>query len=95
MFPRFFCPIQEKESADRQKEASDRREREREERVAASLKERKRQVELARSEQQREVEIGRTHHMKEEAEQSLRALLADLVSRTLLVLRFEVVPRKS
>ncbi|XP_065185202.1 transcription elongation regulator 1-like [Sycon ciliatum] len=62
-----------------EKEAKEMQEREREDRIAASIKERARQVELARSEHQREVEIGRSNHIKEEAEQAMKALLADLV----------------
>ena len=42
-------------------------------------------MEISRSENQREVELGRSHHIKEKAEQSLGALLADLVGCVIVI----------
>lgn len=53
---------------------------ERQARIEASLREREREVQKARSEQTKEIDREREQHKREEAIQSFKALMSDMVS---------------
>lgn len=59
------------------------RELERQARIEASLREREREVQKARSEQTKEIDREREQHKREEAIQHFKALMSDMVSRSL------------
>lgn len=64
------------QSVDAEKE----KELERQARIEASLREREREVQKARSEQTKEIDREREQHKREEAIQSFKALMSDMVS---------------
>lgn len=59
------------------------RELERQARIEASLREREREVQKARSEQTKEIDREREQHKREEAIQHFKALMSDMVRRSL------------
>ncbi|TSQ12731.1 Transcription elongation regulator 1 [Bagarius yarrelli] len=65
-------------SVDAEKE----KELERQARIEASLREREREVQKARSEQTKEIDREREQHKREEAVQSFKALMSDMVKST-------------
>ncbi|XP_053504440.1 transcription elongation regulator 1 isoform X1 [Ictalurus furcatus] len=65
-------------SVDAEKE----KEMERQARIEASLREREREVQKARSEQTKEIDREREQHKREEAIQSFKALMSDMVKST-------------
>lgn len=68
-------------------DAEKEKELERQARIEASLREREREVQKARSEQTKEIDREREQHKREEAIQSFKALMSDMVS-TLLCMRY-------
>lgn len=61
---------------------------ERQARIEASLREREREVQKARSEQTKEIDREREQHKREEAIQSFKALMSDMVS-TLMCMPYD------
>lgn len=61
-------------------DAEKEKELERQARIEASLREREREVQRARSEQTKEIDREREQHKREEAIQSFKALMSDMVS---------------
>ena len=73
------CPFQESDEEER-------REKEKQERIQASLREREKEVQRTLSTSLRERDKGREQHKKEEAIQHFKALLADMVRLCIFLL---------
>ena len=64
---------------EQESDEDDRREREKQERIEASLREREKEVQRSLSSSLRERDKEREQHKKDEAQQHFKALLADMV----------------
>lgn len=76
-------------------DAEKEKELERQARIEASLREREREVQKARSEQTKEIDREREQHKREEAIQSFKALMSDMVSMLVLCMRYSAINNKS